>query len=110
MRSRCKKNCLIRQKIKLRSKLDLLFARYNLAIKNSENAIEKLTNSIILASRIYSPESPELTSYYYYLARYFISNKEKDIVIVNIFYKVNIILIIDSGYMENVLYKQSKHY
>jgi len=66
----------------------LLFARYNLAIKTYENAIDKLTNSIILASRIYSPESPELTAYYYYLARYFIMLSEKEIIIRNIFLKI----------------------
>ncbi len=60
-------------KKKLRSRLDLLFARYHLVSKNKkfDEAINKLTNSIILYSDIYGPESVGLTPHYYFLAQFF---------------------------------------
>jgi hypothetical protein len=61
----------ILQKNNIKSRLDLLFARYNLVIKKFDEACEKLTNSIILYSEIYGPENIGLTINYYYLAIFF---------------------------------------
>lgn len=67
------------EKKKLRSRLDLLFARFHLINNNKkyDEAIDKLTNSIILYSEIYGPESIGLTPHYYYLANYF-ADKSSD--------------------------------
>jgi hypothetical protein len=83
---------------KLRSRLDLLFARFHLVNinKNLEEAMNKLSNSIILYSEIYGPESVGLTPHYYYLASYFIEKKlgdketqeSRDIIIKNIYQKI----------------------
>jgi hypothetical protein len=85
-------------KKKLRSRLDLLFARFHLINTNRkyDEAIDKLSNSIILYSEIYGPESVGLTPHYYYLANYF-SDKpsdsdwkqdKKDVIIKNIYQKI----------------------
>jgi hypothetical protein len=66
------------QKNMIKSRLDLLFARYNLVIKKFDEACDKLTNSVILYSEIYGPESIGLTINYYYLAIYFDEAFEKD--------------------------------
>lgn len=87
---------ILKEKKNLRSRLDLLFARFNLAIKKYEESIEKLTNSIILYSEIFGPESVGLTPHYYYLANYFAEKPfEKDdtqeireIIIRNIYLKI----------------------
>jgi hypothetical protein len=80
---------------KLRSKLDLLFARFNIDTENLSEAISKLSNSIILYSEIFGPEEIGLTQNYYYLAKYFSAKKddeeseeERDIIIKNIFLKI----------------------
>ncbi len=81
---------------KLRSKLDLLFARFNIDTENLTEAISKLSNSIILYSEIFGPEEIGLTQNYYYLAKYFSAKKEddeeseeeRDIIIKNIFIKI----------------------
>jgi hypothetical protein len=83
---------------KLRSRLDLLFARFHLvnAGKNFNEGISKLSNSIILYSEIYGPESVGLTPHYYFLASYFSekpfneyeTQDERDIIIKNIYSKI----------------------
>ena len=83
---------------KLKSRLDLLFARFHLANenKNFEEAISKLSNSIILYSEIYGPESIGLTANYYYLANYFLekpleddeTQNSRDVIIKNINNKI----------------------
>lgn len=79
----------------LRSRLDLLFARFNLAIKKYNEASEKINNSIILYSEIYGPESVGLTPNYYYLASYFGErpnvdgyNDKRELIIKNIYLKI----------------------
>lgn len=80
----------------MRSRLDLLFARFNLAIKKYDEANDKLTNSIILYSEIYGPESVALTPHYYYLANYFNEKPleqnerqdKRDVIIRNIYLKI----------------------
>jgi hypothetical protein len=59
------------QKDNIKSRLDLLFARYNLVIKKFDEACDKLTNSIISYGELYGPESIGLTINYYNLAIYF---------------------------------------
>ena len=55
----------------LQSKLDLLFGRYNILMRSKgEEAINKLTSSIISYSELYGPENVGLTQQYYYLADY----------------------------------------
>ena len=61
----------------LKSRLDLLFARYNIQTRNPE-AIDKLTTSIIAYSEIYGPENVGLTPQYYYLAEYFLDFTSKN--------------------------------
>jgi hypothetical protein len=88
---------IIKEKKNLRSRLDLLFARFNLAIKKFDESIEKLTNSIILYSEIFGPESVGLTPHYYYLANYFAekpfdhneSQEQREIIIRNIYLKIS---------------------
>ena len=82
-----------RQKNYLRSRMDFLFARYNLLTKKYDEAIDKLTASIIAYSEIYGPESVGLTAHYFYLANYFseIIDKdaeERDVIIMNIYLKI----------------------
>ena len=60
------------KKNKLRSKLDLLFGRFNMKIKKYSESIDKLTNSIVLYSEIYGPENVGLTPQYFYLAEYYL--------------------------------------
>lgn len=60
-----------KEKKRLKSRLDLLFARYNLLNRHYQEACEKLTSSIIQYSELYGPESIGLTINYYYLATYF---------------------------------------
>ena len=87
---------IMKEKKNLRSRLDLLFARFNLAIKKFEESIEKLTNSIILYSEIFGPESVGLTPHYYYLANYFAekpfeandSQEQREIIIRNVYLKI----------------------
>lgn len=87
---------ILKEKKLLRSRLDLLFARFNLAIKKYGDSIEKLTNSIILYSEIYGPESVGLTPHYYYLANYFAekpfenddTQELREIIIRNIYLKI----------------------
>jgi len=79
-----------------RSRLDLLFARFSLEKKKYGEAIKKLTNSIILYSEIYGPESVGLTPHYYYLSIYFAEESEnndktedkRDIIVKNIYLKI----------------------
>jgi hypothetical protein len=61
----------IKEKKRLRSRLDLLFARYKLLNKHHQEACDKLTSSIIQFSELYGPENIGLTIHYYYLATYF---------------------------------------
>ena len=85
-----------KEKKNLRSRLDLLFARFNMAIKKYQESIEKLTNSIILYSDIFGPESVGLTPHYYYLANYFAekpfeqndTQELREIIIRNIYLKI----------------------
>jgi hypothetical protein len=87
---------IAKEKKNLRSRLDLLFARFNLAIKKYEESIEKLTNSIILYSEIFGPESVGLMPHYYYLANYFAekpfdkddTQELREIIIRNIYLKI----------------------
>jgi hypothetical protein len=82
----------------LRSRLDLLFARFNMVNMNNKlsDAIDKLTNSIILYSEIYGPESVGLTVHYFYLAEYFSrqhfekheNQDSRDVIMKNIFLKI----------------------
>jgi hypothetical protein len=60
-----------KDKKRLKSRLDLLFARYNLLNRHYQEACDKLTNSIIQFSELYGPESIGLTINYYYLVTYF---------------------------------------
>lgn len=79
----------------LQSRLDLLFARFNL-LTRSPDAIDKLTSSIITYSEIYGPESVGLTPQYYYLADYFLDmgmgddkiEKKRKTVVKNIYLKI----------------------
>lgn len=79
----------------LQSRLDLLFARFNL-LTRSPDAIDKLTSSIITYSEIYGPESVGLTPQYYYLADYFLDmgmgddkmEKRRKTVVKNIYLKI----------------------
>lgn len=79
----------------LQSRLDLLFARFNL-LTRAPDAIDKLNSSIITYSEIYGPESVGLTPQYFYLAEYFSdttneddkSEKKKKIIIKNIYLKI----------------------
>ena len=83
---------------KLRSRLDLLFSQFHLvnSSKNYNEGISKLSNSIILYSEIYGPESVGLTPHYFFLASYFSvkpfgdteSQEERDIIIKNIYIKI----------------------
>jgi len=83
---------------KLKSQLDFLFARFHLANdnKNYDEAISKLSNSIIMYSEIYGPESIGLTPNYYYLANYFAekpledyeTQDTRDVIIRNIYNKI----------------------
>lgn len=73
--------------------MDFLFARYNLLTKKYEEAIDKLTGSIITYSEIYGPESVGLTAHYFFLANYFseILDKdadERDVIITKIYLKI----------------------
>ena len=76
----------------LQSRLDLLFARFNILTRAPNEAIEKLTSSIITYSEIYGPESVGLTPQYYYLADYFLDiglgdekkEKKRKVVVKNI--------------------------
>ncbi len=82
-----------REKKNLKSRMDFLFARYNLLTKKYDEAIEKLTGSIITYSELYGPESVGLTAHYFYLANYFaeILDKdadERDVIITNIYIKI----------------------
>ena len=84
---------LKREKKNLRSRMDFLFARYNLLTKKYDEAIDKLTASIITYSEINGPESVGLTPHYFYLANYFseIIDKdaeERDVIIINIYLKI----------------------
>lgn len=80
----------------LQSRLDLLFARFNILTRAPNEAIEKLTSSIITYSEIYGPESVGLTPQYYYLADYFLDlvlgdekkEKKRKIVVKNIYLKI----------------------
>ena len=80
----------------LQSRLDLLFARFNILTRAPNEAIEKLTSSIITYSEIYGPESVGLTPQYYYLADYFLDiglgdekkEKKRKVVIKNIYLKI----------------------
>ena len=80
----------------LQSRLDLLFARFNILTRAPNEAIEKLTSSIITYSEIYGPESVGLTPQYYYLADYFLDmgmgddkkEKRRKIVVKNIYLKI----------------------
>jgi hypothetical protein len=62
----------------LRSRMDFLFGRYKLLIKKYDEAIDKLTGSIITYSEIYGPESIGLTPHFFYLSNYFSDKMEKD--------------------------------
>jgi hypothetical protein len=82
-----------REKRNLRSRMDFLFARYNLLIKKYDEAIDKLTASIITYSEIYGPESVGLTAHYFYLSNYFADvmekdSEERDVIIINIYLKI----------------------
>ena len=80
----------------LKSRLDLLFARFNLITEKYPDAIDKLTSSIIAYSEIYGPESVGLTQHYYYLANYFYEKKfehnekqeKREVIIKNIYLKM----------------------
>lgn len=80
----------------LQSRLDLLFARFNILTRAPNEAIEKLTSSIITYSEIYGPENVGLTPQYYYLADYFLDmgmgddkkEKRRKIVVKNIYLKI----------------------
>jgi hypothetical protein len=79
------------QKNNIKSRLDLLFARYNLVIKKFDEACEKLTNSIISYSELYGPENIGLTINYYNLAIYFdeaFSDKDRSDVIKGIILRI----------------------
>lgn len=79
-----------------RSRLDLLFARFNLNNSKWSDAIEKLSNSIVLYSQIFGPESIGLTPHYYYLANYFAEKPldpnekwdKREVIIKNIYSKI----------------------
>jgi hypothetical protein len=60
-----------KEKNRLTSRLQLLFARYNLVNRHYQEACDKLSSSIIQFSELYGPENIGLTIYYYYLATYF---------------------------------------
>ncbi len=82
-----------RTKRNLRSRMDFLFARYNLMTKKYDEAIDKLTASIITYSEVYGPESVGLTAHYFYLANYFCEildkeAEERDVIITNIYLKI----------------------
>jgi hypothetical protein len=87
-------------KKKLRSRLDLLFSRFHLINTNKkwDESIDKLSNSIILYSEIYGPESVGLTPHYFFLANYFIDRQDlpdsiskqekKEVIVKNIYHKI----------------------
>jgi hypothetical protein len=87
---------LMKEKKNMRSRLDLLFARFNLEIKKHDEANDKLTNSIVLYAEIYGPESVGLTPHYYYLANYFTEkpfdkderHEKREIIIRNVYLKI----------------------
>ncbi len=74
----------------------MLFARFNILTRAPNEAIEKLTSSIITYSEIYGPESVGLTPQYYYLADYFLDiglgdekkEKKRKVVVKNIYLKI----------------------
>jgi hypothetical protein len=86
----------VKDRIAKTSRIDLLFGRYNLQINKLKEAMDKITNSILLYSEIYGPESVGLTPHYYYLATLFLEQGQKDqkdhkdseIIAKNIFLKI----------------------
>ena len=78
------------------SRIDLLFGRYNLQINKLKDAMDKITNSILLYAEIYGPESVGLTPHYYYLATLFLeqgqkeqkNHKDSELIAKNIFLKI----------------------
>lgn len=97
----------------LQSRLDLLFSRYNLQSHIDLNqAITKLTASIITYSEIYGPESVGLTPQYYYLAQYFIDNtkyedKMKKVIVKKIYSKIADLWRLYFNEMENPLFSNN---
>lgn len=87
---------ITKDRIAKTSRIDLLFGRYNLQVKNYKQAMDKITNSILLYAEIYGPESVGLTPHYYYLATLFLDRnhndqkefKDSEIIAKNIFLKI----------------------